>query len=492
MSKEKTKRPPIVVVMGHIDHGKSTLLDYIRKTNTTEKEVGGITQHISAYEATCDVSGKKRKITFLDTPGHEAFCAIRARGAKVADLAILVVSTEDGVKTQTIEALDCIRTDKIPFIVALNKIDSLKADLNKTRQDLAEHEIIVEGWGGIIPAVAISAKTGEGIPELLEMVTLQADLEEFYGDPELPAEGYVIESNLNPQQGISTTLIIKNGSLKIGQFLAVPSAYTPVRTIEDYKGDNIKEAGPSCPIRIMGWNAGPKVGSHFVSFQNKEEAIKYAQENKQKECNSKCIVPEGCQVFNVIIKADTSGSLDAVEHELQKLNNDKTVIKIISKDVGIITEKDIKMATIKNSLVLGFNVGTDKSAEVLAMRDNTEIKTFRMIYDLIDYAKEKMAEITPTETKEIISGIAKILKTFSQNKDKQVVGGKVGEGVIKSGEKVKIFRKEEFLGEGKIKELQIKKTKTGEVKEGQEFGMMIESKIEIIEKDTIKSVLLTK
>ena len=488
-----TSRPPVVVVMGHIDHGKSTLLDYIRKTNTTEKEEGGITQHISAYEAECDVGNEKRRMTFLDTPGHEAFCSIRACGADVADIAVLVVSVEDGVKPQTVEALGCIHKSSMPFIIALNKIDKAGANIDKIKQNLAENGILVEGWGGTIPVTAISAKTGEGVSELLEMIALQSDIEELSGNSSSPAEGFVIESNLNPKQGVSATLIIKNGFLKTGMFVATKGAYAPVRSIENYRGENILEASFSSPIKIVGWNTGPRVSCQFKAFLEKEDAVKFASENiVLKEKEEQKIISPGSVFLEVVIKTDTFGSSNAVEHELQKLGNEKIIVKIISKDVGAITEKDIKTANIKKSLVLGFNVSADKSAETLAMRENIEIKIFKVIYDLIDYVKEKIRENTPVETVEITTGSAKILRIFSKNKDKQVVGGRMEEGEIKSASTVKIFRREALIGSGKIKELQIQKIKTDAVKEGQEFGIMIESKIELAQGDILKATSLVR
>lgn len=486
-------RPPVVVVMGHIDHGKSTLLDYIRKTNTTDKESGGITQHISAYEVEIDIANQKRKITFLDTPGHEAFCSIRERGAQVADIAILIVSAEDGVKPQTIEALNCITKGKMPFIVALNKIDRPGANLDKVKQNLAEKEIMLEGWGGTIPSVAISAKTGEGIPELLEMIALQSDIEDFKGDPNILAEGFVIESDLNPKQGISATLVIKNGTLKLGMFVAVKDAYAPIRSIENYIGKSMKEATFASPVRIVGWNTQPKVGFEFKTFSSKEEALEYTAQNINIKTDPDTKnLPSDCVLLEVVIKADTFGSLDAVEHELQKLGDEKIKVKIISKSIGTITEKDLKTASIKNSLVLGFNVGVDKSAEVLAMRNNIEIKKYKIIYELVDYVKEKIKENTPVETIKTTTGSAKVLRVFSKNKDKQVLGCRLENGEIKSGNIVEIFRREAVIGSGKIKELQIQKIKTEIVKEGQEFGLMLESKIDLVIGDYIKATALVK
>lgn len=495
-AENKKNRPPVVVVMGHIDHGKSTLLDYIRNTNIVDKEAGGITQHISAYEVEFEALGTKRKITFLDTPGHEAFCSLRERGASVADIAVLVVSAEDGVKPQTIEAINCIKKDSMPFIVALNKIDKQGANIDKVKQNLAENNILVEGWGGTVPCVAISAKTGKNVAELLEIIALQSDLEELVGDPSVPAEGFVIESNLNAKQGISASLIIKNGTLNKGSFVYTNWAYAKVRTIENYKGESIEMATFSSPIQIVGWSAAPTVGSHFQTFHSKEAGEAFAEQNSAKnESMTEKLPPTyntKTTIFSVVVKADTFGSLDAIEHELQKLNNDKITVRIISKGVGNITEGDVKTANTKKSLILGFNILPDKSAKILSLRDGSQIKTFNIIYELVDFVTKKVKEATPIETVEQISGIAKIIRIFSKNKDKQVVGGKVETGEIKIGSLVKILRREINIGEGKIKELQAQKIKAETVKEGQEFGIMIDSKIEIVEGDKIQATTFIK
>ena len=491
--KKNITRPPVVVVMGHIDHGKSTLLDYIRKTNTTDKEAGGITQHIAAYETECEVGNQKRKITFLDTPGHEAFCSVRERGARIADIAVLVVSAEDGVKPQTMEIIKCIKKDAIPFIVALNKIDRPGVNLDKIKQNLAEHDVLVEGWGGSVPLVPVSAKTGENIPELLEMITLQADIEDLRGDPNVPAQGFVIENNLNPKQGISATLIIKEGTLKIGSFIASLGSITPVKSIENFKGENIPSASFSSPIKIVGWSDLPLIGGAFQAFNTKEEAMKFTETQKMiAKTQSIQSVPTGSASLDLIIKADTSGSLEAVESELQKLSNQKMVVRIISRGVGTIGEKDIKTASIKKNLILGFNVAIDKNAESLVLRDHTEIKVFKIIYELLEYIKDRIKTETPVSTVEVITGSAKILRIFSKNKNKQVVGGRVNEGEIKIGSTVKIMRRESLIGEGKIKELQTQKIKTDVAKTDQEFGMMIESKIELVEGDFLQAIAWVK
>lgn len=488
-------RPPVIVVMGHIDHGKSTLLDYIRKTNITAKEAGGITQHVSAYEVELELgdSQEKRKMTFLDTPGHEAFCTIRERGARIADMAVLVVAADDGVKPQTIEALKCIEMDHLPFIVAINKIDKAGQNIDKVKQSLAEHGVLLEGWGGTIPFVPISAKTGEGVTELIEMIALQVDMEELKGDPGAKAEGFVIESNLSPKQGIAATLIIKNGTLNIGDFIASAGAYTPVRSIQDFQGENITEATFSSPVKIAGWDQIPIVGNPFQAFATKELAIEYTKTNTVKTTSSwSGNVPEGCACITLILKADTMGSLEAVEHELKKLDSNKVMVRVVSKGIGAVSESDIKTANIKKSLIIGFNVATAKGTDQLALRENIEIKNFNIIYELIDYLKTRIKEATPLTKVETMTGSAKIIRTFSKNKDKQVIGGKTETGEIKSGNTVQIFRRDAMLGEGKIKEIQSQKIKTSSVKEGDEFGMLIESKIEIVPGDYLKAISLVE
>jgi translation initiation factor IF-2 len=411
----------------------------------------------------------------------------------VADIAVLVVSAEDGVKPQTIEALNCINKDSMPFIVALNKIDKANANIDKIKQNLAENNILVEGWGGSIPLVPVSAKTGAGVPELLEIITLQSDLEELEGDKDIPAKGFVIESNLSPKQGISATVIIKDGTLKLGMFVATEGSLSPVRSMENYRGEKIIEAEFSSPVKITGWDKLPLVGSHFKTFYSKEDAIKFS-ETKSVDGTKDSVetAQEGRAILPIIIKADAYGSLEGIEHEIQKLGNDKIVAKSVSKGIGSISETDVKTAHIKNSLILGFNVAPEKNAEALALRTGVQVKTFSVIYDIVDFIKEKLKTEAPVSVVEVITGSTKILRIFSKNKDKQVVGGRVDEGEIKSGSSVKIWRRDNLIGEGKIKELQSQKIKTSVVKEGEEFGMMIESKIELVQGDILKATSLQK
>ncbi len=500
------RRSPVIVVMGHIDHGKSTLLDYIRKTKVVAGEAGGITQHVGAYEA--------NGITFLDTPGHEAFCSIRERGALAADIAILVVSAEDGVKPQTLEAMREIRAAKIPFIVAINKIDKPNADVNKTKQSLGENEIYVEGWGGDTPCVEISALVGTGIPELLEMIGLMAELGDFKTDVSAPAEGIVIESELDARKGISATLLIKNGSLEAGKFVCAGSSFAPVRYIEDFRGAKIDKAAASMPVVIGGWNEIPECGSAWKTVASKkeaellveeagrlgEEALRarlarargISQQGNIRASDSSLPADDGAQIVSlpIIIKADATGSLDGVKHELAKVKHDKVVLKIISEGIGEIGEGDVKLAiSDPNILLLGFSVGPDKKAVAIIERAAVpiKIKTFKIIYELTEYVKDALLSKVPKEYIEEITGRAKIAAIFSKEKDRQVVGGKVQEGTLEIGSSVRIMRREAEIGRGTIRELQQQKKRVSEVREGYEFGTLIESRTEIAEGDKIEA-----
>ncbi len=486
-----TERSPVIVIMGHIDHGKSTLLDYIRKSNVVAGEAGGITQHMSAYEVVHTTkNGKQQKITFLDTPGHEAFTAIRTRGARVADIAILVVSAEDGVKTQTLEALKCILEEKIPYIVAINKIDKEGANIERTKQSLTENEIYLEGYGGTIPSVPISAKTGEGIPELLDMVLLVAEVEELKGDVSKNAEGIVIESNLDAKKGISGTIIIKDGALKSGMFIAAGESIAPVRIMEDFSGAKIAEAQFSTPVKIIGWTKLPVAGSPFTSFINKKEAESYALSHKNipKESNQKKEQSADTTTIPVVVKADTSGSMDAIIHEIAKLSSGKMNVHVIHGGIGTIGENDVKLASATERAVLvGFNTKIDSAAANLAERLGLEIKTFDIIYKLTEWLAGIVTERTPLVESEELTGKAKVMKIFSKTKDKQIIGGKVESGILLVGVTVKIMRRESEIGTGKVRGLQQQKNKASEIKEGYEFGSMIESKIDIMPGDKLES-----
>ncbi len=493
MTKSETtiERPPVVVVMGHIDHGKSTLLDYIRKSNVVDKEAGGITQHISAYEVIHkDEHGKDKKITFLDTPGHEAFSKMRERGAKVADIAILVVSAEDSVKPQTLEAWKTIVESKIPFIVAINKIDKDGANIEKTKMDLAENEIYLENYGGTVPFALISAKVGTGVDELLSLVTVLAELENFQADTTAPASGFVIEARMDSKRGVMATLIIKNGSLKKGMTVAVEDSTCSTRIIESFTGKAVEGATVSSPIRLVGFDKLPAIGGEFQSFLKKEEALTYVENWKSKKVSPKDkTIGENStkKIIPIVLKADVAGSLEAIEKEIGKIESEGAEFKIVQKGAGPITEGDIKqIGSAEGAIVIGFNVSADANARDLALHREIEISSFDIIYKMTDWLKEEMEKRRPRiETTEII-GRAKILKAFSKTKEKQILGGKVYEGKIILDGTVKIMRRDFEIGKGKVVNLEKQKSKVREVEDGAEFGMMIESKLEIVPGDTIE------
>lgn len=487
------ERGPVVAIMGHIDHGKSTLLSYIRKNNEPLHEAGGITQHISAYEVEHKTQdGKIKTITFLDTPGHEAFSGIRKRGAKVADIAVLVVSAEDGVKPQTLEALDSIKKSQTTFVVAISKIDKPDANIDKTKQSLAENEIYLEGYGGDIPVVNISSKTGEGVPELLDIIVLVSELENLSSNPQKNAEGIIIESNRDEKKGISATCVIKDGKIEKGMYITSGISSAPVRIIENYLGKQVNEKQSPSPIKIIGWDSLPEVGDDFKTWRTRDEAKGAIEQEKEKNNTSKNINGLGHKCENtvpLIIKADTGSSLEAVIGEINKLWSEKICFEIVSCGIGNISENDLRLAEGGNrkALIVGFNVSIDSLAKKLSDRNEIVIKTFDIIYKMSEWMKEILLEKTPKEMVKESLGVAKVIKIFSKVKDKQILGGKVEKGKITLGGQIKILRREAEIGEGRIRELQSQKNQINEVMEGKEFGAMIEAKLEIMPGDRIES-----
>ena len=483
---ENTKRPPIVVVMGHIDHGKSTLLDYIKKTNEVEKEIGGITQRLSAYEVSHKTQeGSLENITFLDTPGHEAFQKMRLRGADVADVAILIVSAEDGVKPQTLEALSSIKQANIPFVVAINKIDKPTANIARTQASLIENEIYIEGMGGDIPWVGISAKAGTGVADLLDLVILTADLIDLKGNASSPAVGQILESNADAKRGNTATLLIKNGTLKAGTFVVSGSSFSPVRIMENYRGKIIKEASFSSPVRLIGFNKTPTIGLEFYTVGSKKEA-------EQAILNAeKSPLPEPRQTklptVPILIKVGSAGAIDAIKHEVEKLVSDRIYIRVIDSGVGDITASDVQnVSATKDSIIVGFNVKTERQAVDLAERVGVEIKTFDIIYDLSDWLKIALKERTPKKEEIVYTGKIKILKHFSTQKNTHVIGARIEEGFLELGQKVKITRREVEIGKGVIKNLQQQKSDVQKITEG-EFGMQLETKADTVPGDVLES-----
>ncbi len=482
-------RPPIVAVMGHIDHGKSSLLDYIRKSKVTEGEAGGITQHVSAYEAVHEHEGQTRKITFLDTPGHEAFRALRARGAQAADVAILVVAADDGVKPQTLEAYEAIQEAGTPFVVAFTKIDKNGADVEKAKYAVLEHGIYLEGLGGSISYVGISSKTGEGISELLDLVLLTSDFAELTTDAALPASGFVLESSQDPKQGMDATLILKDGTLSVGDFVIAGSAMVPVRFIEDFTGARIQTATASQPVRVAGWSVLPPAGTPFVSTGTKKEAEKLVAVPERASLRLSTLTTEekGKTLLPLIVKADATGSIAAIKHELAKIAHDRVAIRIVSEGLGAVSESDVKTAQAGGASVIAFTVGTDGSARELAERANVSIETFSIIYDLAKRVQELVIERSPKMMEEEILGQAKILKVFSVAGVKHVLGARWDSGQLTAGDLVKVDRRGIPLGTMKLTNLQQVRQDVKEIHVEGEFGLQLEGKVEIAAGDTIQT-----
>ena len=484
--KEVITRPPIVVVLGHVDHGKSTLLDYIRKASTVEKEAGGITQHIGAYE----VLYQDKKITFIDTPGHAAFSNMRGRGASVADIAVLVVAADDGVKPQTLEALAAIETAKIPYIVAINKIDKPDANLDKAKQTLAENNVYVEGYGGTVPWVAISAKTGTGVDELLEVIELLAELAELKADPSTPGEGVIIESHRDPRSGIYATLIVKNGTLHKKDFLVVGHLVANIRTIENSTGKQIPEVLAGSPARVTGFEEMPEAGLTFKTYRSRKEAEtatgSHVVEKKKEE---ERLTPEeeaSLVIIPIIVKADTLGTLEALTGEISKQNTDKVKIKIIASGVGPVSENDIRpLRDASSPIVIDFNVKVDRAAKDLSDNLKIQIIFFNIIYKVSEFLESEVARRTPTGENMTPTGTLKILKTFSQTKKKQVVGGQVQTGIIKRGNPVVIMRREAQIGTGRIVGIQHLKKEVDKIEEGNQCGLEVETKVVVANGDTL-------
>jgi translation initiation factor IF-2 len=492
-----TSRQPVVAVLGHVDHGKSSLLDFIRKSNVVEGEAGGITQRISAYEVEHkDPHGAQKKITFLDTPGHAAFQSMRERGVEIADIAILIVSAEDGVKAQTLEAWKTIEEHKLPYLVAINKIDKPGADIQKTKNSLVESGIYIEGMGGDVPFVEISAKKGTGIDLLLETLLLLVEMNELKADLSKDATGFVLESFVDQKRGISAALIIKDGTLPTSGSILAGTALSPIRIIENFLGKPIRSPHAGQPIKVTGFDEVPSSGTSFTSSSDKKMMEKMQEEAKQNTVkdvvdprvyrNAKVVIP-------VIVKADSLGTLDAVKNELKKKETDDVKVKIIGEGVGTITEGDILLASSdEKTVIVGFAVKVESNAREQALRFAIEPQVFDIIYKLSEWFDTLLLDRLPYEEKETTLGTLKILKTFSSNKDKHVIGGRVDTGHIDNGALVKVVRRGVVLGRGRIVELQSQKIKTSSVIEGNECGLMVETKVEMIPSDTLEAIVVEK
>lgn len=498
----KLKRAPIVAIVGHVDHGKSSLLDYIRKTKVVDGEAGGITQHISAYEvewAPSTGSGQKSMITFLDTPGHAAFTSMRERGASIADIAILVVSAEDGAKPQTAEAWKTIEAAGIPCIVAINKIDLPTANIDMTKNSLSEIGVYVETWGGTIPYVPISAKTGKGIDELLDLIVLQSEIIDLDYSLDDEAEGIILESFMDAKRGRSATLILKAGAIHKGAIIQSGISISPTRIMESFNGKAIQTAHAGQAVKVTGFDEVPNAGDSFHAFDKKkdaEEAQRQAQIEKQEfqmaddSMAEFQFVDEGILVLPIILKTDVLGTLEAVESEIKKISIPNVMIKIIGRGVGGVADKDVQLAkSDKNSVIVAFHTSVDKKVREMAEINKVSIYEFDIIYKLSEWLQEFAKTVKPKVEIEEVLGTLKVIRVFNRSKDSQVVGGKVYSGVMKNKHTIQIERHGVKIGKGRVVELQHAKQQVNEVQEGLECGLMVDSKYDIAEGDMLQLVV---
>ena len=503
---ELEPRAPIITVMGHVDHGKTTLLDYIRNTRVAEREAGGITQHIGASVVEVDTSEGKKKLVFLDTPGHEAFTAMRARGAQVTDIAVLVVAADDGVMPQTVEAINHAKAAGVPIIVAINKIDKPGANPDRVKQELTQHGLIPEDWGGETVMVPVSAKTGQGVDELLEMIALQSELMELKANPKKPARGVVLEAKLDKKRGPVATFLIQNGTLRVGDSIVAGLYAGKVRAMFDDKGRPVKEAGPSMPVEVLGLEDVPLAGDKFYVVESLEKAREIAQKRQElarqsalerekrvslEELFSRMQSGE-VKELNVVLKADAQGSIEAIRKSLEELSNDEVRVNVIHAGVGPITENDIMLAAASNAIVIGFNVRPDSAARKAAEREKVDVRTYRVIYDIVDEIKKAMEGLLEPEEKEVYLGSAEVRATFKVPKVGTVAGCYVRDGVIRRNANVRLVRDGVVIYEGKISSLKRFKEDVKEVPAGYECGVGLENFNDIKVGDVIECYTIEK
>ena len=496
-------RPPVVCVMGHVDHGKTSLLDCIRNTHVTDREAGGITQHIGAYVVT--INGQK--ITFLDTPGHEAFTAMRMRGANATDIAILVVAADDGVMPQTIEAINHAKAAGVEIIVAINKIDKPSANVERVKQELSEYELIPEDWGGSTIFVPVSAHTGEGIDTLLEMILLTAEVEELKANPKRRARGLVIEAELDKGKGPVATILVQKGTLKVGDSIAAGACSGKVRAMMDDKGKRVKEAGPSTPVEILGLSDVPNAGEILVATENDKEAKSFAatfvSENKNRlleETKAKMSLDDlfsqiqagNLKELPIIVKADVQGSVEAVKQSLVKLSNEEVVVKVIHGGVGAITESDVSLASASNAIVIGFNVRPDATAKTIADQEGVDVRLYKVIYQAIEDVEAAMKGMLDPVYEEKVIGHAEVRQTFKASGVGTIAGGYVLDGIFQRNCKVRITRGEEQIYEGNLASLKRFKDDVKEVKAGYECGLVFEDFNDIQEEDKVEAYIMVE
>jgi translation initiation factor IF-2 len=476
-------------VLGHIDHGKSSILQAIKDLKILERESGGITQHIGAYEIEKD--GKK--ITFLDTPGHEAFSQMRARGAKVADLAVLVVAADEGVKTQTKEAISHIKKANLPFLVAINKIDKSTANIEKVERELALEGVLVEAKGGKVPSVLVSAHTKKGIEDLLDLILLMAEMEDLKTNLDKEAQGVIIEAYLDKLRGPSATLILNQGTLTVGQIVGTLSTYGKIRGLENFQGKAIERAFPSSPTIVFGFEEVPGIGEEIKVFPDLDSARLFAQRTEKKIFTSSFLsVKEGQKVLNLIIKSDVLGTLQALEEIVANISNEDLALRVLRAEIGQVNENDVKLAKSAKAIIFAFRVKISPVAQLLAEKEGVKIKYFEVIYDLVEEIQKLIEKIKEPELTRIYLGKVKILAVFKTDKSRQIVGGKVIEGEIKKGVKLEIWRGEDLVGEGSLVNLQKNKEDVSLVSKGQECGILYEGEGKIEEGDILKAYIQEK
>ena len=501
--KDMVPRPPVICVMGHVDHGKTSLLDAIRQTNVTSREAGGITQHIGAYV----VEYNGQKITFLDTPGHEAFTAMRMRGAQATDIAILVVAADDGVMPQTVEAINHAKAAGVEIIVAVNKIDKPSANVERVKQELSEYELIPEDWGGSTVFVPVSAHTKEGIPELLEMILLTAEVKELKANPNRRARGLVIEAQLDKGRGPVATVLVQKGTLKVGDAIAAGCCYGKVRAMMDDKGNRVKEAGPSTPVEILGLNDVPNAGEVFIAHQNEKEARSFAEtfiaESKNKlieDTKAKLSLDDlfsqikagNVKELPIIVKADVQGSVEAVKQSLVKLSNEEVVVKVIHGGVGAINESDVSLASASNAIIIGFNVRPDAQAKSIADREKVDMRLYRVIYQAIEDVEAAMKGMLDPVYEEQVTGHAVVRQTFKASGVGTIAGSYVLDGKITRGSKARITRDGEQIFEGPLASLKRFKDDVKEVNAGYECGLVFEGFNDLQEDDMIEVYIMVE
>ena len=501
--KDMVPRPPVVCVMGHVDHGKTSLLDCIRNTHVTDREAGGITQHIGAYT----VSINKQKITFLDTPGHEAFTAMRMRGANATDIAILVVAADDGVMPQTVEAINHAKAAGVEIIVAINKIDKPGANVERVKQELSEYELIPEDWGGSTVFVPVSAKNNEGIDDLLEMILLTSEVLELKANPNRKARGLVIEAELDKGKGPVATILVQKGTLHVGDYIAAGACSGKVRAMMDDKGRRVKEAGPSTPVEILGFSDVPNAGEILVQTDNDKEAKNFAAtfvaENKKnllEETKAKMSLDD---LFNqiqegnlkelaLVVKADVQGSVEAVKQSLVKLSNEEVAVRVIHGGVGAINESDVMLATASSAIIIGFNVRPDANAKSMAEQNGVDIRLYRVIYQAIEDVEAAMKGMLEPVYEEKVIGHAEVRQLFKASGVGTIAGSYVLDGTFQRGCKVRISREGNQIFEGNLASLKRFKDDVKEVRSGYECGLVFEGFNDLQEFDQVEAYIMVE